>query len=261
MKVSLREDYQVPAFTCMREAIRAGARSIFVNAPTGSGKTVIASALMEMVMDKGNRANFVVDRLSLVDQTSATFDRYGLAHGVIQASHPRYRPSLPIQVCSVQTLSKRGWPEADIDVIDEAHILHASVKARIASKKTIVVGMSATPFTKGLGTYFDAVVNVTTTRWLIDKGWLVPYRVFSCSEPDMAGVRVKSTGEWDEKEASGKALEVSHLSLDGGKYLILLDGKIKADIEIVQGFAGVPSGCDFRDRKPNNSITGGEAVP
>lgn len=208
MKVQLREDYQVPAFTSMREAIRSGARAIFVNAPTGSGKTVIASALMEMVVEKGNRANFVVDRLSLIDQTSATFDRYGLAHGVIQASHPRYRPSLPIQVCSVQTLSKRGWPTADIDVIDEAHILHASVKARIASKQTIVVGMSATPFTRGLGKYFDAVVNVTTTRWLIEQGWLVPYRAFGCSEPDMDGVRVKSTGEWDDKEASGKALEV-----------------------------------------------------
>jgi DNA repair protein RadD len=52
------------------------------------------------------------------------------------------------------------------------------------------------------------VVNVTTTRTLIDDKWLAPYRIFSCAEPDMSGVRVKSTGEWDEKEASGKALEV-----------------------------------------------------
>ncbi|MDP3139823.1 MAG: DEAD/DEAH box helicase family protein [Burkholderiaceae bacterium] len=208
MKVQLREDYQSPAVEQARQAIRDGAKSILINAPTGSGKTVMASALMELVAEKGRRANFVVDRLSLIQQTSDTFDRYGLEHGVIQSSHPRYRPSLALQLCSVQTLSKRGWPDAHVDMIDEAHVLHETVKQRIAAKGSIVIGLTATPFTRGLGKYFDVVVNVTTTRWLIEQGWLAPYRVFSCTEPDMSAVKVKSTGEWDEKEASGKALEV-----------------------------------------------------
>lgn len=208
--VELR-DYQARAFEQAREAIRSGAKTVLINAPTGSGKTVLASALMEMAQRKGSRANFVVDRLSLVNQTSATFARYGLEHGVIQSQHPNYRPSLPIQICSVQTISKRGWPESDVDIFDEAHVLHMAHKARIQQRRAaggVVIGLTATPFTKGLGTQFDAVVNVTTTRKLIDDGWLAPYRIFSCAEPDMAGVTVKSTGEWDEKEASGKALEV-----------------------------------------------------
>lgn len=207
MKVQLR-DYQAAAFEQAREHLRAGARSVLINAPTGSGKTVLASALMEMAMEKSKRATFVVDRLSLIQQTSDTFDRYGLHHGVIQSSHPRYRPSLPIQVCSVQTLTRRGWPESDLDVYDEAHVLHAAHKARLAAKASIVVGLTATPFTRGLGKFFDTVVNVTTTRKLIKDGWLSPYRAFSCAEPDMTGVTVKSTGEWDEGEASKKALEV-----------------------------------------------------
>jgi DNA repair protein RadD len=208
MKVKLRDDYQVPAVDQARQAIRDGAKSVLINAPTGSGKTVMASALMEMIVEKGRRANFVVDRLSLIQQTSDTFDRYGLDHGVIQSEHPRYRPSLPLQICSVQTLSRRGWPESHVDLIDEAHVLHQTVKDRLAAKSGIVIGLTATPFTRGLGKYFDVVVNVTTTRWLIDKGWLAPYRIFSCAEPNMDGVAVKSTGEWDEKQASGKALEV-----------------------------------------------------
>ncbi len=208
MKVALRDDYQVPAVEAVRQALREGARSVLINAPTGSGKTVMASALMELTMEKGRRANFLVDRLSLIQQTSDTFDRYGLAHGVIQSEHPRYRPSLPIQICSVQTLARRGWPDAHVDLVDEAHVLHQTVKDRIASKQSIVIGLTATPFTRGLGKFFERVVNVTTTRWLIDKGWLSPYRIFSCAEPDMTGVAVKSTGEWDDKQASGKALEV-----------------------------------------------------
>ncbi len=208
MKVQLRDDYQVPAVEAARQAIRDGARSVLINSPTGSGKTVMASALMELTAARGRRANFVVDRLSLIDQTSATFDRYGLDHGVIQSMHPRYRPSLPIQVCSVQTLARRGWPDAHLDLIDEAHVLHQTVKDRIAAKSGIVIGLTATPFTKGLGKYFDRVINVCTTRYLIDHQWLVPYRGFGCVEPDMQGVRVKSSGEWDEKETSKKALQV-----------------------------------------------------
>lgn len=207
MLIELR-DYQCAAFDAAREFIRQGKRRVLINAPTGSGKTVLASALMEMVREKGNRANFVVDRLSLIQQTSDTFFRYGLDHGVVQSSHPLYRPSLGIQLCSVQTLSRRGWPESHVDVFDEAHVLHATHKARIEQGGSIVIGLTATPFTKGLGKYFDAVVNVTTTRKLIDDGWLAPYRIFSCAEPDMTGVAVKSTGEWDDAQASKKALEV-----------------------------------------------------
>lgn len=207
MRVTLR-DYQSAAFDQAREHIRNGKRRILIVAPTGSGKTVLASAIMEMTRDKGRRANFVVDRLSLIGQTSETFDRYAVDHGVIQSDHPRYRPSQPIQICSVQTVSRRGWPESHLDVFDEAHVLHAAHKARLQANNTVVIGLTATPFTRGLGKHFDAVINVTTTRKLIEDGWLAPYRIFSCAQPDMSGVTVKSTGEWDEKEASSKALQV-----------------------------------------------------
>ncbi len=207
MKVQLR-DYQAQAFDSAREAVRAGKRRVLIVAPTGAGKTILASALMEMVRDKGRRANFVIDRLSLLTQTSETFDRYGIDHGVIQSQHPRYRPSQPIQISSVQTLARRGWPDSDLDVFDEAHTLYDSHKKRMESGGAVCIGLTATPFTRGLGKYFDTVINVTTTRKLIEQGWLVPYRIFSCKEPDMSGVKVKATGEWDEGESSKKALEV-----------------------------------------------------
>lgn len=206
MQLSLRP-YQEHAFAQTRELIRQGKRRILIVAPTGSGKTVIASALLEMTVAKHNRATMVMDRLSLINQTSEMLDRYGIAHGVIQAQHPRFRLYEPVQVCSVQTLSKRGWPESQVDVFDEAHVLHACHKRRMESD-ALVIGLTATPFTKGLGKYFDAVVNVTTTRALINEEWLAKYRIFSCAEPDMEGARVKSTGEWDEHDASDRASRI-----------------------------------------------------
>jgi DNA repair protein RadD len=207
MKVELREDYQVPAVLAVRQHIRNGAMRILLNSPTGSGKTVMGSALMELTQLKGNRANFIVDRKSLIQQTSDTFFKYGLEHGVIQGDHPNYRPSLPIQVCSIQTLAKRGFPQAAVHFIDEAHVLHSAAKKAMAEQTGVFIGLTATPFTKGLAKYFDAVVNVTTTNALIEQGWLAPYRIFSCQEPDMTGVKIVG-GEFEKAGTQREALKV-----------------------------------------------------
>jgi len=204
--VSLR-DYQGDAIDAARGAIRAGAKNVLICAPTGAGKTVIASHLIDESQAKGKRSCFVIDRLSLLAQTSETFDRYGIDHGIVQASHWRFRPHLPVQICSIQTVAKRRWPDAQLIVVDEAHTVTETVKKRITPRDTITIGLTATPFTKGLGKLYDAVINVTTTNRLIEQGWLVPYRIFACVEPNMDGVRVVA-GEYEESETSKRALQV-----------------------------------------------------
>jgi len=201
-------DYQADAVQRLREGIAAGRKSQILCAPTGAGKTICAAYLMEAAARKFSRALFVVDRLTLVDQTSEVFQSCGIDHGVIQANHWRTRLGERIQVCSAQTLAQRDWPEADLIVVDEAHTVHATTKKRIARRDVPVVGLTATPFTRGLGKLYDGLVNVTTTTDLINRGYLAQYRIFAASEPDMRGVKVASTGEWDDREASKRALEV-----------------------------------------------------
>lgn len=174
---------------------------------TVTHNTVIAAYLMDAVHQKGKRALFVVDRLTLVDQTSAVFDSYGISHGVLQASHWRTRGYERVQVCSAQTLARREWPEADMIVVDEAHTVHEATRRVIERRAVPTIGLTATPFTKGLGKLYDGLVNVTTTTDLIGRGYLANFRIFAASEPDMTGVKVVA-GEWDEKETSKRALEV-----------------------------------------------------
>lgn len=199
--------YQERALEEVRRHIRDGKKNILLCAPTGSGKTVMSSYLIAASDDKGKRSAFVVDRISLINQTSETFDSLGIDHGIMQASHWRFRPSRRAQLCSAQTLARRQWPEADLIIVDECHAINETVRKRIGPRDTVTVGLTATPFTKGLGKLYDALVNVTTTNELIEQGYLSKYRIFAASEPNMEGVKVVA-GEWEEKEASKRAMEV-----------------------------------------------------
>jgi superfamily II DNA or RNA helicase len=204
--IALR-DYQVLSVDALRENIRRGVMNQILSSSTGAGKTVMAAHLLSEVHTKGRRAVFVADRIALINQTSATLDQYGIPHGVIQSKHERFRPWEKIQVASAQTLARRQWPECDLVIVDEAHGLNKTVIDRIRARDVLVIGLTATPFTRGLGRYYDAVVSVTTTNKLIESGHLVPFRVFAASEPDMAGAKVVA-GEWSDAEASSRSMPI-----------------------------------------------------
>jgi len=207
MKEIILRDYQQEAIEALRENIRNGVKNQILSASTGSGKTVIAAHLLKECHEKYKRAVFVADRIALIDQTSATLDEYGIPHGVIQGDHWRFRPYERIQIASAQTLARREWPDADMLIIDECHTLSQTVIDRIKDRGTIVLGLTATPFTKGLGEYYDAVASVTTTNQLIKNEFLVPFRVFAASSPNMEGAKVVA-GEWSDSEATERSMPI-----------------------------------------------------
>lgn len=152
--------YQEAILGKLRQAFIDGHKSVVLVAPTGAGKTEMAMALLGAAADKGNRAAMILDRIVLCNQTSARLDSYGMSHGVMQAGHWRYRPAERIQVCSAQTLEKRGsMPGMKLLIVDECHNTRKQTVQFIKNNPGImVVGLTATPFTKGLGKiYFTAV--------------------------------------------------------------------------------------------------------
>lgn len=200
-------DYQIESIEQLRENIRNGVNSQILASMVGSGKTVMAAYLLHECWQKGNPGVFVVDRLSLLGQTSATFDRYGIPHGIIQSNHPRHFPNELIQIASIQTVMGREWPKASLIIIDEAHVVHRTTTRKIAENDAKVIGLTATPFTPALGRHYKAIVNVRTGNQLTAEGHMVPFRVWAAAEPDMKGAKVVA-GEWTDKEASERSIRI-----------------------------------------------------
>lgn len=199
--------YQQESIQSLRDGISSGHRKQILCAPTGAGKTVCGAYLLQEVFNKGRKAAFVVDRVSLVEQTSRTLWDFGIEHGIAQGKNTRGRQE-NIQVCSAQTIEKRGfWPDIDLLIIDEAHTMRRQVLEFVNNVRVPVIGLTATPFSKGLGEVYSRVTNVTTTNRLIEQGFLAPLKVYAAKEIDMTGAKVIA-GEWSDNEITerGKAI-------------------------------------------------------
>ena len=188
----------------------ANHRCQILYAPTGFGKTEVAMAIMQEVARNYKKTAIVLDRVVLVEQTSLRLGKYNIDHGVIQRDHWRYRPDLPIQVCSAQTLEKREIvPDIDLLIIDECHVQRRGIVELIKNNPQLkVIGLTATPFTNGLGNVYTNVVGALPTGELIDKGWLTPLKVFIAKEIDMTGAK-KVAGEWSADEVAERGMKIT----------------------------------------------------
>jgi DNA repair protein RadD len=201
--------FQISAHEQLRQGVRDGHKNQMLMAPTGAGKSYLGLRLAHEALGKGKRAVFVCDRTTLINQTSQTADSYGLgAHGIVQANHWRRDKTMPFQIASAQTLAKRDfWPDADLIIIDEAHTQLKVWTEYIMRTQAVCIGLSATPFSPGLGKLFTNLVNATTMHELTQSGVLVPMRVFSCTRANMEGAATAG-GEWTDRAAEERGMEI-----------------------------------------------------
>ena len=87
--------YQTKLVNGCREALKTNKR-IIAYLPTGAGKTACATAIINMVREKGRRVAFVCNRLQLIEQTSEVFDAMEIPHGVT----PKGLVSLSVKVAA-----------------------------------------------------------------------------------------------------------------------------------------------------------------
>ena len=191
--------HQVAAMNLLRGSLATGHRRPMLQCPTGFGKTVLAAHIVRGALAKGNRVIFVVPSISLIDQTVESFHADGITQvGVMQGIHEMTDPSQPVQVASIQTIKRRRIPDANLVVVDEAHRWFEFMGQWMARWDAVpFVGLSATPWTKGLGKHYDDLIVAATTDDLIREGYLSKFRVFAPSKPDLSKVRTVA-GDYHE---------------------------------------------------------------
>lgn len=210
-------DFQASALDALRVTIGQGVKRVMLQSPTGSGKTVIAAAMADGAMRKNKRVAFVVNAIGLIDQTVERLYEEGIRDvGVVQANHCLEDWSKPVQICSIATLkSRKTYPRADLVVIDEAHSLHAHHKEWLMDpewQNVPFIGLSATPWSKGLGQYFHTLLIAATTKELIDRKFLSPFKVYAAGKPDLSKVKVVA-GDYQKDDLS-KTMRAGELTAD-----------------------------------------------
>lgn len=177
-------------------------RRVLLVSPTGSGKTVIGTAIMKQYADLWKPSLFVVHRREIVKQTSVKLRELKIPHGLIMAGE-KDRPLERVQVAAIQTLHARAirsdrmaMPEAALVVIDEAHRACAETYRKVieAYPHARILGLTATPCRgdgRGLGGIFDSMIEMPQVPDLIAKGHLVGTRVYAPAGPDLKGVQVR----------------------------------------------------------------------
>lgn len=248
-------DFQLEDVDKLRQALKQFMRVLYV-APTGSGKTVIFSYIAHGAMRKHKYVLILCHRQELIDQISIALTKSEVPHGIIARGY-EYRGGMPVYVASVFTFVRRlDAFRPDLIIIDEAHHCILSTtwgKVLQYFPKSHVLGVTATPIRNsgdGLGQCFQKMVIGPRYDYLIERGFLVPLRIFAPPTARTDGLHIRM-GDFVLSEAeervnkpgiTGKAID-HYRQLSLGKKTVVFCLSVKHTYDVCDEFnkAGIVS--------------------
>lgn len=195
-------------------------QSVMLQMPTGTGKTRLFVSIIKDIFHYGrdNKVSLkilvLVHRTELIDQIDEELGyRYNLAHGIIQSGE-KERKIYPIQLASVQTLSRRlsNWADKEFDyiIVDEAHHVKADSYQKIikAFPHAKLLGVTATPVRlngHGFTDTFEELIVSPSVKDFINEGYLSQYEYYSVArssfiQKQIDGIKKFSQGDYAESE-------------------------------------------------------------
>ena len=204
-------DYQVEICEKVNEAFERH-RSVMMQMPTGTGKTVVLASLVKQYLNKSlelrekslekrglnsklNSISYrhcqvliVAHRIELIEQIGEHLKQYGIEYGVI-ASGRKVKETEHVIVASIQTLSSKlsslsSLLSPSLVVIDEAHHALAKTYQMLWTEwpEARFLGLTATPYRMsgdGFTDLFEVMVESWSIKQFIADGWLSPYDYYS----------------------------------------------------------------------------------
>lgn len=186
--------------------------------PTGTGKTIVFSKIIEDRVRSGERVLVLAHRGELLDQASDKLQKStGLKTAMEKAENTSLGSFYRVVVGSVQTLQQAKrlakFPPDYFDtiVVDEAHHCISAGYQRVLHhfEDSNVLGVTATPDRgdmKNLGSYFESLAYEYTLPKAIKEGYIAPIKALTIPlKLDLSAVK-QQAGDFSTKDL-GTALD------------------------------------------------------
>lgn len=210
--------YQEEARTAIQQEWENGRKKTLLVLPTGCGKTIVFSKVIEDRVRLGERVLVLAHRGELLDQASEKLEKStGLKTALEKAENTSLGSFFRVVVGSVQTmqrekrLSKFPPNYFDTIIIDEAHHAISNGYQFVLKhfEESKVLGVTATPDRgdmKNLGSYFESLAYEYTLPEAIKSGFLSPIKALTIPlQLDLTSV-TQQAGDFSTKDL-GTALD------------------------------------------------------
>ena len=183
-------DYQLEAIKTISKKFDSGNRRFLLEMATGTGKTLLAAALIKLFLKTGNasRILFLVDRIELADQANQNISSYLKEYNIaIFKENKEQALQNQVVIATIQSLSYnqnylKYFSQFDFDLLisDEAHrSIYGNNRAIFEYFEGAKIGLTATPkdYLKGI----DEKKLIDTDPRKLEKRVLQDtYKTFGC---------------------------------------------------------------------------------
>lgn len=249
--------------------------NVLVSAPTGSGKTVMISAVIKEYAKLKQKCVFLVPAIDLLAQSKKQFEENGLTVGIIWKNYDDHLKDVDVYIGTRQTMYRRvyfkSWIQDKIVIVDEAHI-GLDRQCSDYTDALRLIGLTATPEqTDGssmlkkaaegrLPGCYDRVVKKCSIKQLTNEGYLAKMRLVEYPGniiQEAVVMRYKQMGKQDIPDANMR------------EYLLLANEYIKRNIinkcietkePAILFFPGVDSANEFLLSLDNKAFALSEIV-
>jgi superfamily II DNA or RNA helicase len=184
-------DYQQDAREAIQNEWKNGTKKTLLVLPTGCGKTIVFSKVIEDRVKKGERVLVLAHRGELLEQAADKLEKStGLKCATEKAEQTSIGSWFRVVVGSVQTMMREKRLEQfdkgffDTIIIDEAHHCISDGYQRVLNyfDSANVLGVTATPDRgdmRNLGSYFESLAFEYTLPKAIKSGYLSPIKALT----------------------------------------------------------------------------------
>ncbi len=216
-ETEILRERQVPIFEDLRDYIEQGGKAGYVKLPTGVGKTVLFTELIEALDFK---TLIVVPTTPLVEQTEERLEEFAPDLDVEKIygyakEHGRQVTIITYDSFVSQVRDEKINPEDyDCLILDEAHTALSEKRSDTVRqfKDTLKIGFTATPAyseNKKVSNILPDQIHTMAVREAVEEGLLCSFSAMVArTEVDLSKVRLTSSGEYDEDQLA-KAVNIA----------------------------------------------------